>query len=99
MKNSRHGSWLSGFLKFLEWYFLRAWKYNTGYYLRYLKKEYKEIYDSVDFFGVLCEDYARRLAKSFRVNYKKSKLRVLTNPIFRDDISENVVEKKKKRMH
>lgn len=86
------------FLKFLEWYFLRAWKYNTGYYLRYLKKEYKEIYDSVDFFGVLCEDYARRLAKSFRVNYKKSKLRVLTNPIFRDDISENVVEKKKKRI-
>lgn len=88
----------ASFLKFMEWYLFRVWKYNTGYYLRPLKKEYRKIYDSVDFFGVLCKDYGRVLSKNFCVRYKKSKIRVLTNPIFRNGILESEVEKKKKRV-
>lgn len=97
LENARKGRKKS-FLKFLEWYLLRAWKYNSGYYLHSLKKEYRAIYDSVDFFGVLCEEYAQILAKSFEIDYKKSKFRVLTNPVFNSGMPEDWIEKKRKRI-
>lgn len=67
-----------------EW--LRRWlidypKFKLGYYDRKMAKRYETIYNSVDAYGVLFEDYGRMVAKGLGVPYEESKCVVLQNPI------------------
>lgn len=67
--------------KWLEWYLLRAWKFSSGLFDRSLRKRYRALYDSVDMFGVLCDNYGRVIAEGIGVEYDGSKFRVFTNPL------------------
>lgn len=67
--------------KWLEWYLLRAWKFSSGIFDRALRKRYRRLYDSVDVFGVLCEEYGRIIAKGIGVDYRNSRFEVFTNPL------------------
>ena len=69
------------FLKTLEWNLFRSHKYTFGIRKAIYKKIYKECYDKVDIFGVLCEEYGREIAKAIGIRYEGSKFRVLNNSV------------------
>ena len=69
------------FKKAFEWYLFRALKYKLGYGIKRLTKAYTNIYNSVDVFGVLCEDYGRDLSEKIGVRYEGSKFFVLPNSV------------------
>ena len=69
------------FLKQLEWYFLRSHKYTLGIKKKKFVRQYKECYDKVDAFGVLCESYGREIAAKIGESYEASKFVVLNNDI------------------
>lgn len=56
-------------------------KYRFGYYSFKMKKRYHSIYNAVDAYGVLFEEYGRMVAKELDVPYEESKCVVLQNPI------------------
>ena len=65
---------------------LRRWlidypKYRFGYYDRKTKKRYHTIYNAVDAYGVLFEEYGRMVTTELGVPYEESKCVVLQNPI------------------
>jgi glycosyltransferase involved in cell wall biosynthesis len=56
-------------------------KYKLGYYDRTMKRRYLSIYNEVDAYGVLFEEYGRMVARKVGVPYEESKCVVLQNPI------------------
>ena len=84
------------FLKRLEWYFLRYPKYKLGFKFNAIKREYLNLYNKVDVFGVLSEGFGRELAQKLGLDYSSSKIRVLPNYVKELD---NVVEDKKKEVY
>ena len=65
---------------------LRRWlidypKYRLGYYDRKTQKRYHTIYNAVDAYGVLFEEYGRMVTAELGVPYEESKCVVLQNPI------------------
>ncbi|MEI7675177.1 MAG: glycosyltransferase [Bacteroidales bacterium] len=67
--------------KYIEWNLLRKWKYkflksNKTKILKY----YKETYDAVDAYVVLCDSYGRDIANIVGVDYGQSKIHTLINP-------------------
>ena len=84
------------FLKRLEWYLLRSYKYVLGIKRAKVVKAYKKCYDKVDIFGVLCQDYAREISDAIGVSVDSSKFRVLTNSICS---KEDIVEAKQKEVY
>lgn len=68
----------------IEWF--QRWlidypKFKLGYYDRKMDKRYKTIYNAVDGYGVLFEDYGRMLTENLDIPYDESKCVVLQNPI------------------
>lgn len=84
------------FSKRLEWYFLRSYKYLLGIKKAKVVKAYKECYDKVDIFGVLCESYGREIATAIGEVYENSKFRVLTNSLI---TPKSITEKKQKEIY
>ena len=84
------------FLKRLEWYFLRYPKYKLGFKFNAIKREYLNLYNKVDVFGVLSEGFGRELAQKLGLDYSSSKIRVLPNYV--KELG-NVVEDKKKEVY
>ena len=84
------------FLKRLEWYFLRYPKYKLGFKFNAIKREYFNLYNKVDVFGVLSEGFGRELAQKLGLDYSSSKIRVLPNYV--KELG-NVVEDKKKEVY
>ena len=84
------------FFKRLEWYLLRSYKYVLGIKKKKVVKAYRECYDKVDIFGVLCKDYASEISQAIGVEEETSKFRVLTNSIVS---KENIVEEKHKEVY
>ena len=84
------------FFKRLEWYLLRSYKYVLGIKRAKVVKAYRECYDKVDIFGVLCKDYAHEIAQAIGVDAESSKFRVLTNSIVS---KESIVEEKQKEVY
>lgn len=78
--NGRHKA-SGSFGKWLEWYLLRAWKFSSGLFDRLLRKKYRRLYDGVDVFGVLCEEYGKLIADGIGVGYAGSKFEVFLNPL------------------
>lgn len=56
-------------------------KFKLGYYDRKMEKRYRTIYNAVDAYGVLFEEYGRMVAAKVGVPYEESKCVVLQNPI------------------
>lgn len=56
-------------------------KFKLGYYDRKTTKRYRRIYDSVDAYGTLFEEYGHMVAEKVGVSYEESKCVVLQNPI------------------
>lgn len=56
-------------------------KYRLGYYDHKMKKRYRTIYNAVDAYGVLFEEYGRMVTSELKVPYEESKCVVLQNPI------------------
>ena len=56
-------------------------KYRLGYYDHKMKKRYRTIYNAVDAYGVLFEEYGRMVAEELKVPYEELKCVVLQNPI------------------
>ncbi len=81
------------FLKRIEWYFLRSYKYLLGIKKSQVVRAYKECYDRVDIFGVLCKEYAREITKEIGIEYENSKCRVLTNSLVPPQIINKDKEK------
>lgn len=79
--------------KWLEWHLLRSFKYKFGRYDKKLKGLYRNIYDVVDAFGVLCDDYGKEMATKIGVNYENSKFYTLTNRSYPNE--ERVKDKEK----
>lgn len=71
--------------KWLEWYLLRSLKFSLGFFNKKLKKNYSQIYNSVDLFGVLCDSYGRQFAEELGIDYSSSKFVTLTNAAYADD--------------
>lgn len=84
-KENKKRSAKSSLLKRMEWIFFRSYKYAFGSRKRRFVRIYKECYDKVDIFGVLCEDYAKDIAKEIGVEYENSKFMVLNNHIEPND--------------
>ena len=68
------GEWLSRWL-------VNYPKYKLGYYHRKTAKRYRTIYDAVDAYGTLFEEYGRMVTDKLGVRYEESKCVVLQNPI------------------
>lgn len=67
-----------------EWlnrYLINYPKFKLGYYDRKMKKRYHSIYNAVDAYGVLFEEYGRMVTEEVGVPYEESKCVVLQNPI------------------
>lgn len=80
--------------KRIEWLLFRAPKYKIPQYLNNkVYANYKQRYEEVDFYTVLCEAYAREICEKIGIPRKGSKISVLTNPIL--NIPENISPKKK----
>lgn len=67
-----------------EW--LRRWlvdypKFKLGYYDRKMAKRYETIYNAVDAYGTLFEEYGRMVTERLGLSYEESKCVVLQNPI------------------
>ncbi|MGL4412074.1 MAG: glycosyltransferase [Bacteroidales bacterium] len=75
------------FFKFIEWWCFRYPKYKlfNGISKKYIRR-YKSVYNCVDCYGVLCKSDAETIAKIVGVNLLSSKIRVLTNPAYRDQL-------------
>ena len=84
------------FLKRLEWCFLRYPKYKLGFKFNSIKREYINLYNKVDVFGVLSEGFGRELAEKLGIEYSSSKIRVLPNYV--KELGD-VVEDKKKEVY
>lgn len=69
------------FVERLNRYLINYPKYKLGYYARKMRKRYHNIYNSVDLYGVLFEEYGRMVAMEMGVPYEESKCVVLQNPI------------------
>ena len=69
------------FLSNLNRWLVNYPKYRLGYYDRKTRKRYHSIYNAVDAYGVLFEEYGRMVATELGVPYEKSKCVVLQNPI------------------
>ena len=82
-------------LKRIEWILLRSYKYTFGIRKRRFVKKYKECYEKVDIFGVLCEQYAKDIAKEIGVEYESSKFMVLNNHV---EINHEYVAPKQKEI-
>ncbi len=65
----------------LKRYLLNYPKYKLGYYDHKMKHRYHSIYQAVDAYGVLFEEYGRMVAGNIGVPYEESKCVVLQNPI------------------
>lgn len=65
----------------LKRYLINYPKYKFGYYDRKMKRRYHNIYNAVDAYGVLFEEYGRMVAGEIGVPYEESKCVVLQNPI------------------
>lgn len=71
-----------------EWFkrwFINYPKYKLGYYDHKMAKRYKTIYNAVDAYGTLFEEYGRMVAEKLNVPYEDSKCVVLQNPIPQSD--------------
>jgi glycosyltransferase involved in cell wall biosynthesis len=67
--------------KYIEWNLLRKWKYKfLKLHKTKILKYYKETYDAVDAYVVLCDSYGRDIANIVGVDYMQSKIHTLTNP-------------------
>lgn len=68
-------------LKALEWFIIRYPKYKLlkGYDKEYTKL-YKKIYEQVDAYTVLCEEYKQTLVKKLRLDPLDNKIKVIHNP-------------------
>ncbi|MBO7219758.1 MAG: glycosyltransferase [Alistipes sp.] len=67
-----------------EWinrYLVNYPKFKLGYYDRKMKKRYHSIYNAVDAYGVLFEEYGKMVANEVGTPYEESKCVVLQNPI------------------
>lgn len=80
--------------KRIEWLLFRAPKYKIPSYLsKKVYNNYKQRYEEVDAYTVLCEAYAREICDKIGVGRNESKISVLTNPIL--NIPETISPKKK----
>ena len=73
-KKGTVGEWLNRYL-------VNYPKFKLGYYDRKMKKRYHTIYNAVDAYGVLFEEYGRMVAEEIGLPYEESKCVVLQNPI------------------
>ena len=73
-KKGTVGEWLNRYL-------VNYPKFKLGYYDRKMKKRYHTIYNAVDAYGVLFEEYGRMVAEEMGLPYEESKCVVLQNPI------------------
>lgn len=81
--------------KWMEWYLLRSLKFKCGIFQKSLRKRYLNLYNSVDAFGVLCDEYGQEFAHELDIDYNSSKFVTLTNaaypnPNFNKDKSKEV---------
>ncbi len=67
--------------KLLKHYMIDYPKLKMGYYHRKMRQRYHMIYDNVDAYGVLFEEYGRMVAKEIGVPYEESKCIVVHNPL------------------
>lgn len=84
-------------LKAAEWYLIRQPKYklfNKPY--KQAKEKYKKIYDAVDGYTVLCDEYGKTIAQIVDADYANSKIFTLTNPTIR--LSDEINLNKKKQV-
>lgn len=70
-----------GVVEWLNRYLINYPKYKLGYYDRKMARRYHTIYNAVDAYGVLFEEYGEMVAEEVGVPYKESKCVVLQNPI------------------
>ena len=88
-KNRSIGEWINRYL-------INYPKFKLGYYDRKMKKRYHTIYDAVDAYGVLFEEYGRMIAKEVGIPYESSKCVVLQNPIQITGGAESSVQRQKR---
>ena len=67
-------------------YKIKCWlidapKLKSGYYYRKPRKRYRWIYENVDAFAVLFDDYGKAIAQELGIEYSGSKFVTLKNPI------------------
>lgn len=72
-------------------------KYKLGYYDWSVLRKYKKVYSNVDAYGVLFDGYGMQLAKAMGIDYDKSYLYTLQNPIPEQNV-EAVATKREKRI-
>lgn len=81
--------------KKLEWYFLRLPRYKLFNNMRKSTcKSYKSMYETVDGYATLCEEYGESIAKIVNVDYHNSKIFALTNPTIEPPLKVNLDKKK-----
>lgn len=74
-------------------------KYKLGYYDRKMTKRYRTIYNAVDAYGVLFEEYGRMVAAKVEVPYEESKCVVLQNPIELSTTAERTAQREKRVLY
>lgn len=76
--------------KWMEWYLLRSLKFKCGIFQKKLREKYRNLYNSVDAFGVLCDEYGQIFSEELGIDYKTSKFVTLTNAAYPDpDFNKN----------
>lgn len=82
-----------------EWlnrYLINYPKFKLGYYDRKMQRRYRTIYNAVDAYGVLFEEYGRMVAEEMGIPYEQSKCVVLQNPIQLSDKIELSLPREKR---
>lgn len=71
-------------------------KYKSGYYDWKILRGYKRVYRNVDAYGVLFDGYGVQLAEAMGIDYHKSHLYTLQNPIPEQDIEAAAIKREKR---
>ncbi|MFZ4454773.1 MAG: glycosyltransferase [Bacteroidales bacterium] len=85
------------FGRFIEWNLIRRWKYKfSDSYKKKIILYYKNTYDIVDSYVVLCDSYGKDIARIVGVDFENSKITALTNPT--DQVANPEAFEKKKQI-
>lgn len=80
-ENGKHYATKSA-AKWLEWNLLRSIKFKLGLFDKKLVIRYSDIYNNVDAFAVLCDNYAQEFANKLGIDKSSSKFVTLTNAAY-----------------
>jgi glycosyltransferase involved in cell wall biosynthesis len=94
-----YGAARVSFLKAMEWFLFRKWKYTYGKSFRKkILDEYRKYYEQSDAYIVLCESYRDEIVKLLNAPLYCPKVEAITNPV-QPDLIDLKSEKKKEVLY